>query len=114
MHFCLLGTNGFPVKAKNERFTAVDVRRRQTSQYEFSRRHLVDYVKKLHQKACRTIIFPYSTNKIIDLWRCRGRCRRHFLNSILVDQDRDTAAMLVDQNNPQGIELNFLQIFFFV
>ena len=39
--------------------------------------------QKLHQKACRTcstIIFPHSTNQIIDLWRCR--CRRHFLNSI--------------------------------
>ena len=34
--------------------------------------------QKLHQKACRTysaIIFPHSTNQIIDLWRCRGPCR---------------------------------------
>ena len=31
---------------------------------------------KLHQKAyrtCSTIIFPHSTNQIIDLWRCRCR-----------------------------------------
>ena len=34
VHFCLLGTNGFPVKAKNERFTAVDVRCRQNLKYE--------------------------------------------------------------------------------
>ena len=29
--------------------------------------------------------FPHSTNQIIDLWRCRFRCRcRHFLNSVLL------------------------------
>ena len=36
--------------------------------------HLVDYVKNVHQKACRTcsaIILPHLTNQIIDLWRCR-------------------------------------------
>ena len=41
-------------------------------------RHLEDCVKNVHQKACRTcskIIFSYSTNQIIDLWRCRCRCR---------------------------------------
>ena len=41
---------------------------------------LVDYVKKLHKKMCRTcstIIFLLrSTNQIIDLWRCR--CRLYF------------------------------------
>ena len=44
------------------------------------------YVKTLHQKACRTcstIIFLHSTNQIIDLWRCRWRCRRQILNSLL-------------------------------
>ena len=41
-----------------------------------SRRHLADYVKKLHHSACRTcstIIFSHSTNQIIDLWRCPCR-----------------------------------------
>ena len=41
---------------------------------------------KLHQKACctwSTIIFPHSTNQIIDLWRCRGRCHQHFLNFLI-------------------------------
>ena len=55
-----------------------------TSKMKISRRHLPDYVKNFHQKACRTcstIIFPRSTNQFIDLWRCR--CRRHFLNSLL-------------------------------
>ena len=58
-----------------------------TSNMKISRRHLADYVKKLLQKACRTcntIIFPHSTNKIIYLWRCCCRCRRHFLNSLIV------------------------------
>lgn len=27
--------------------------------------------KKLRQKACNTIIFPYSTNRIVGLGRCR-------------------------------------------
>ena len=51
-----------------------------TSNMKISRRRLADYVKTLHQKACRTcstIMFlrDYSTNKIIDLWRRRCRCR---------------------------------------
>ena len=40
---------------------------------------------RLRQKACRTrntIIFPHSTNQIIDLWRCLGRYCRHFFNSL--------------------------------
>ena len=48
------------------------------SNKKISCRHLGDYVKNVHQKACRTcskIIFPYSTNQIIDLWRYRCRCR---------------------------------------
>ena len=52
---------------------------RQNLQYKISRRHLVDIVKRLQQKACCTcsmIIFKNSTNQIIDLWRCRSRCRR--------------------------------------
>ena len=43
-----------------------------TSDMKISRRRSVDYVKTLHQKACRTcstIIFLHSTNQIIDLWR---------------------------------------------
>ena len=76
----------FHVKAKNERFTAPGSRCRQNLNYENSRHHLVDYLKKLHQKAwraCSTIIFSHSTNQIIDLWPCPGRCRRHFLKSLL-------------------------------
>ena len=43
--------------------------------------HLADYVKKLC--LCSTIILPYSTNQIVDLWRCRCRSRRRFLSSLL-------------------------------
>ena len=52
-----------------------------TSKMKVSRLRLADCVKIFHQKACRTcstIIFPRSTNRIIDLWRCR-----RFVNSLL-------------------------------
>ena len=61
MHFRLLGTNGFHVKANNERFTGPGSRCRQNLKYENLRRHLVDYIKEFHQKAwrtCSTNIFP--------------------------------------------------------
>ena len=57
-----------------------------TSNMKISRRHLADYVKTLHQKACHrcsTITFLHSTNEIIDLWHCRWRCRHQILNSLL-------------------------------
>ena len=60
----------FSCKGKSERFTAASSSCRQ----KISRRRLADYVKTLHQKACRTcstIIFLHSINQIIDLWRCR-------------------------------------------
>ena len=59
-----------------------------SSNVKISGRPVADYVKKLRQKACRTcstIIFPRLTNEIIDFWRSRGRCRRHFLNSLLCE-----------------------------
>ena len=76
VHFRWLGTNGFQVKAENERFTAASSRYRQNLKYEnfTSTRRLADYVKILHQKAyrtCCTIIFLHLTNQIIDLGRCR-------------------------------------------
>ena len=57
-----------------------------TLNMKISRRRLADFVKTLHQKACRTcstIIFPHSTNQIIDLWRCR----RQILNSLLFHKE---------------------------
>jgi len=58
-----------------------------TSNMKISRRRLADYVKTLHQKACRTcttINFLHSTNQIIDSRRRRWRCRRQILNSLIV------------------------------
>ena len=86
MYFRLLVTSGFHVKAEIEIFAAASSRCRQILKYKNLRRHFEDYVKKLHQKACRpfsTIIFLHSTNQIIDLWRFRFRRRRLFLNSLL-------------------------------
>ena len=82
MHFRMFGMNGSHAKAKNETFTDVGLTCVRTSKMKISRRHLADYVKKLHQKACctsNTIFFLHSTNQIIELWRCRCRCCRYFL-----------------------------------
>ena len=59
VYFRLLGTNGFHVKAEDKNLplrACVVVR---TSSMKISRRHLADYVKKLHKKSVphmRTII----------------------------------------------------------
>ena len=63
---------------------------------------LADYVKTLHQKACRscsTIIFLHSTNQIIDLSRCRWRCRRQILNSPIGGLARTKATATTTQEN---------------
>ena len=70
VHVRLLGTNGFHANAKNERFTAAGSRYSQNLEMKILRRHLAGFVKKLDQKACgtcNTIIFPQSTNEIIEL-----------------------------------------------
>ena len=57
-----------------------------TLNMKISRLRLLDYIKTLHQKACRTcsmITCPHSTNQIIHLWRCRCLCRRQILNSLM-------------------------------
>ena len=68
-----------------------------TSKMKISCRRLADYVKKFHQKACRTcstIILPHSTNQITDLCRCHGRCSRHFLNSpVLFHSKRESVEL---------------------
>ena len=86
VQFRLLGKNGFHAKAKNERFTAACSPCRQNLKNEnftssFSRLRHKNCTKKRAARAGR--LFPDLTNQIIDLWRCRGRCRRHFLNSLL-------------------------------
>ena len=83
--FVFFGTNAFHVKAENEKLIAADLRCRQNLKYENFTSSFGRLRQKLHQKSCRTcstIVFPHSTNQIIHLWRCRGRCCRHFLNSL--------------------------------
>ena len=71
VHFRLLGTNGFHVKLKNERFTAASSRCRQNLKYE----NFTSLLGRLRQnnapKSVLHVIFLRSTNQIIDLWRCR-------------------------------------------
>ena len=47
VNFRLLATNGFHLKAKNERFSAAGSRCRQNLKYENSRCCLTDHVKNL-------------------------------------------------------------------
>ena len=63
---------------------------------------LADYVKTLHQKACRTystIIYLHSTNQIIDLSRCRWHCRCQILNSLIGGLARTKATATTTQEN---------------
>ena len=91
MHFCLLGTNGFHVKAENERLTAAGLRCRQNVEYEnitWSFAGLRQKITPKSARTCSTIIFPHSITQIIDLWRCRCHCSHHFLNSLYKHQRR--------------------------
>ena len=77
VHSRLLGTNGFHAKARNKGFTAAGSCCRQNLKYENFRSPF----GRLRQKiALKSVIFPHSTNQIVDLWCCRCRC--NFLNSL--------------------------------
>ena len=74
VHFRLLGTNGFHVKAKNERFTVARSRCRQNLKYE----NFTSSFGRLRQNIAPKSVphvqhdhSSFSTNEIIDLWRCR-------------------------------------------
>ena len=81
--FRLFGTNGFHVKAKNERFTVASFLCRQNLKYE----NFTSSFGRLRQNIAPKSVphvqhdyyFFHSTNNIIDLWRCRWRCRRQIL-----------------------------------
>jgi len=103
VHFCLFGTNGIYVKAENENFIATGLPCRQNLKYENFTSSFGRLRQNVQQKACRTIIFPRSTNQIIDLWRCRGRCRRHFLNSLVCSWRRKFVSRL-SHHTPQKDE----------
>ena len=77
VHFDLLGTNAFHVKTKNERFTAVGSHCCQNLKYENFVLLFGPQSQKIASRsnaACSTIIFPYLTNEIIDLWCCHCHC----------------------------------------
>ena len=74
LHFRMLGTNGFHLKAKSETSTAVSLRCRQNLTYE----NFTSSFGRLRQNIATTSVphvqhdyFLHSTNQIIDLWHCR-------------------------------------------
>ena len=74
VHFCLLGTNGFHVKAKNERFTAANSSCRQNLKYENFRSSFGGLRQNIAPKSVPHVqhdYFLHSTNQINDLLRCR-------------------------------------------
>jgi len=63
-----------------------------TSNLKILRCCLADYGNEMYLNAgctCSTILFPPSTNHIIDLWLCRCRCCRRFLNLLLWQEKRE-------------------------
>ena len=50
---------------------------------------IYDVVVAVAVVTCSTILFPHSTNQIIDLWRGRRCCRSSFVNS-LISKQHDT------------------------
>ena len=70
LHFHLLGTNGFHVKAKSERFTAATPRCRQKLKYEnftssFSRLRQKHCTKKRAGRAARLFFFIQPIKSLI-------------------------------------------------
>ena len=73
LHFRLLGTNGFHVKAKRERFTAARSRCCQNLKYENFTSSFGILRQNIAPKSMPHVQHDYfsSFNEIIDLWRCR-------------------------------------------
>ena len=91
VYFRLFGTNAFHSKAENERFSAAGSCCRKNLKREnypssFGRlRQKFNCTKKRAARAARFFFFFFhSTNKIIDLSRCRYRSRPRFMNSLLL------------------------------
>ena len=84
-----MGTNGFKVKTENDCFIVICSRCLQYLKYgdftlflcgvrQTNARKFVLHVQHEH--------FPFLTNNIIALWRCRSRSRRLCLNSLVYTQ----------------------------
>ena len=52
------------------------------------RRPLADYVRNCTKKRAARLCFLAPPIKSLILWRCRGRCCRHFLNSLIINSHR--------------------------
>ena len=96
LHSRLLGTKSFLAKAKNERFSAAGSRCRQNLKNE----NFTSLIGRLRQKFSpksvphvQHIIFPHSTNQIIDLCGCR--CQSGFLNSPMSKALRSLRVLLL-------------------
>ena len=62
-----------------------------TSNLVVSRRRYAEDLKNICYNpcgTCSTIIYDLLTNDIILLWRCCCRCRRRFLNSLIIIKQR--------------------------
>ena len=79
----LFGTNGFHVKAENERFTASSSHCYQSLKYANFMSLFGRLRQQIAPKNVPPVIFLNSTNEIIDLWCYQSRSRRRFLNSVI-------------------------------
>ena len=84
--FRFLGTNGFSCKGKEWKIYCCGLAlpsKHVQSNMKISRRYLAKNCTKKRVARAARLFFPHSTNQIIDLWRCRCRCCRRFLNSLV-------------------------------
>ena len=62
VHFRLLGTNGFNIKAKNERFTAAGSRCRQNLKYENFTSSFTRLRQKIALKSVLHVLYDYFSS----------------------------------------------------
>ena len=83
VHFRLLGTNGFHVKAKNERCTSASSRCRQNLKYENFTSSFGRLRQNIAPKSVPHVQHDYFSSLAFNQWnRCRWRCGRQILKSL--------------------------------
>ena len=90
VHFRMFDTNGFHVKAKNERFTAAGSRCRQNLKFENLMSSFGRLRRKIAPKSLPHVQHDYissfnQSNHWFNLWRCCCCCLRLYLNSLISD-----------------------------
>ena len=86
VRFRLFYSNVFHVKAKNERFTAAGSHCHQNLKFRNFKSSFGRLLQQVAPKSVPHVLHDYflnSTNQIIDLWCCRSRSRRSFLNPLV-------------------------------